>query len=673
MAEPIRQELDAVGEAITKVNPKLLSEETFLANKGTYLGNFFTKYIAPTEETRISTEALARGRKARIPTKEFTQRKDFAENIIEKVGDFFKLSSKDKQIVINATRDKDLPSLGGKLQKIRSDVENILERGQVTINDLKFQTSARRLSQIINERVRKSVGLIEEGGLPAAFSLQKGQLGLVRSKFFKELVDKGSVIDIPDETFRFQLPDSAQLGEATGKFVNRADYDAIMKTIMPDDGLTKLWKDGLRFWKTSKIAYNPSTIARNDLTNFLILNPLGGVGPHRLDIYYKTVKEFYEGGELWQRFRKVGGGLSSQSRGELIAKATELYKKNSNIRQQFKKVEDFHKAVVNFYGNQDTFFKFSNFIKGIMNDGLSDFAAMKRANFYLVDYSEVPKVVEWMRNSPIGAPFISFTYGVSLPLAKTLLERPDKLSAYFKILRAMQSLGADQTIDESILPENLKDQPYSALQMPFKDEFGRPQFIDMRYILPFNILEPTSIANNTLGSIPGISQFGQNPVMQFFGGILTNTNPYTGKKIVPDGSTPGEAIMAVIDYVQKIILPSLAPGIPTRVQGQTKIGGFGLEKLKSAIEKHPDFAGRERSVPKTLFDVLGGIKIQPVDLELQQRLQNSELKKQFEELRSQAVRTQLSKTMTKEEKEKELARLRQKVFELAQQLKERTK
>jgi len=68
IAKPIRQELDRVGEVISKINPKLLSEETFAINKGTYFPRLYKKFEI--DDERI-VESFFKGGAVKIPSARF--------------------------------------------------------------------------------------------------------------------------------------------------------------------------------------------------------------------------------------------------------------------------------------------------------------------------------------------------------------------------------------------------------------------------------------------------------------------------------------------------------------------------------------------------------------------------------------------------------------------------
>jgi hypothetical protein len=570
LSQPIRQELDRVGESISKLNPKLLSEETFQANKGTYFPRLYTDYEFPKTETGLIKQTFG-ARAVTIPKEPFKQR-------------------------------------------ILTEAESLAKGTR-----------------------------IEEAGYPAAKRLIQLNITEARQKFFKEAAKLAT--DEPKPGL-LQLSEDKALGDLAGKFLPAAEYKAIAEIRKIPGAVEQIYNKALMTWKTFKTAYNPSTISRNDLTNFFILNPLGGVGPHRLDIYAKTANELISKGPLYQMARKEGLEISTQQAAELTSKASKFYRENKGLVSQFfGKVSDLHTAVKNFYGSQDKFFKLANFIKGVTEDGLTPQKALQRANFYLVDYSEVPQAIAYLRKSPVGIPFISFTYGVSKPLAKTLLERPDKLGAYFKILSGIQQMNPmgetpqERQAELDVTPDWI--QQGTTLRLPVKDKYGRGQYIDLQYILPFNILESHSLTPSS-------------PLLNILASALTNKDPFTNKDIIMTTDTTEEKTTKWSTYLIRQIVPSLAPF------------GYSWEKVKALLQNRPDANGYVRKTLPVLLDVLGGIKITPIDQTIEAQKRAYEKQKELEELRSNLIRIQTDKTLLPQTKTQETQKIQEKINKVFQ-------
>src|SRR3990167_1060387 len=573
LVSPIREELDRVGESISKLNPKLLSEETFKAGKGTYFPRLYTNYEFPKVEEEAVRAAFG-SRAVSIPRERFMARK---------------------------------------------------------------LTEAEALAK---------PELIKEAGLPATKGLLQLKITEARQQFFKDIAKLSS--DAPRPGW-IQMSDDKTLGDLAGKFLPAAEYRSIAEIRRIPSEAEKIYSKALTTWKTFKTAYNPATIARNDLTNFFVLNPLGGVGPHRLDIYAQTANEIYTKGSYYQMARKEGLEISTQSAAELADEASRYYRANKGIVSQFfGKISDFHAMVKGFYGSQDKFFKLANFIKGVSEDGLTPTQALRRANFYLVDYSEVPELIAWMRKSPLGAPFISFTYGVSKPLAKTLLERPDKLSACYKILRDVQMFNplgetpAERQRETDVLPDWIASGTF--LRLHFKDKVSRSQYLDMQYILPFNIIETSGVFKGLPRSIqPG------TPFVTITSAVLTNKDSFTGKELWKDTDTSEEQAQKILLYMTKQIIPSTFPG------------GYSFQKVVDLIKGRPDVNGYVREMLPVLLDVLGGVKAQPIDPTIEAQRRALEKGKRLKELKSELLKIIVNKKLFPEERVEQQKEIMEKI------------
>lgn len=565
LAEPIREELDRVGESISKLNPKLLSEETFSANKGSYFPRLYTEKEFPNPEDVVNQ--LFPSRAVSVPKDPF-------------------------------------------MKRTLTEAES-LEKGT----------------------------RIEEAGFPALKRLTQLNIAETRQKFFSEVSKLASNEAKPGW---IQLSDDKALGALAGKFLPAAEYNAIAQLRKVPSEYEKFFNKALTLWKSFKTAYNPSTITRNDLTNFFILNPLGGVGPHRLDVYARATQELLTKGPMYQLARKEGLNISTQQAAELTQQATRFYRANEGlIKQFFGKIGDFHEAVKNFYGSQDKFFKLANFIKGVTEDGMTPTEAMRRANFYLVDYSEVPTLIEWARKSPFGVPFISFTYGVSKPLAKTLLERPDKLAAYYKILNGIQSFNPlgetpqDLQREEDVLPEWIQNGTY--LRLPVKDKIGRSQYVDLQYILPTNILETNNIKPS-------------HPLLSWTSAIFNNKDPFFQKEIWNETDTDFEKAQKAGAYLLRQFFPSMTPII-----------GTSADKVWNWFQKRPDKTGFVKDQWQVFLDVLGGIKITPIDPTIEAQKRAYEKQRQLLDLKSQLRTIMLDKSLFPEEKQRQSEEVREKI------------
>lgn len=78
------------------------------------------------------------------------------------------------------------------------------------------------------------------------------------------------------------------------------------------------------------------------------------------------------------------------------------------------------------YQKEDELFKLAVFMEERQR-GLSPYEAMEAANRFFFDYSDLPDVVRKMKDSPIGTPFVSYTYLAVPAMIRNAIERPERL------------------------------------------------------------------------------------------------------------------------------------------------------------------------------------------------------------------------------------------------------
>ena len=713
LADPIRKEFDRVGKFISDVNPKLLKPEIFEARKGTYFPRLFTESefgddIVKFFENFSSPKAIGVPKArfiSRLPDVEFAKGYLLSKGkSVEFIDEYTKLLDVEfskgvkitdirgvgknsfldlQKIGINSITDlvntdktgefiQDTFEPFSKLRKIfGNNADNVVRAAEELLDEnakaLKtFSTGNASKIYLVEREIkklaelsRKELGEITEAGYPALKGLSQLRLVEERQKFFLGLSKIAS--DSPNPGW-IQLGEAKELGKLGGKFLPRAEAAVVAQQMRVATEFEKIYQDSLSLWKTFKTAYNPSTIARNDITNYLVLNPLGGVGPHRVDLYMHAVKEYLSGGSLYQLARKQGLEISTHQAAELEKQAVRFYQTSAEAKGFFKTASSFHQMVKNFYGSQDKVFKLANFIKGVQEDGFTPYEAMKRANFYLIDYSEVPELIQWFRKSPVGAPFIAFSYGVSLPLAKTLLERPDKLSAYYKILSGIQNMNVvretpqEQEYEKDVLPDWINSGTY--LRLPVKDEYKRSQYLNLQYLLPWNLLEQITGGNKTL--VQNLLTLQSNPLFTITAGIATNKDPFFSKEIWKDTDSTTDKVQKQAMYVMRALFPSFTP-IGFEVNGKFQFAGNSIDKILQASKKRPDTSGYVKSWLQVLGDVFGGIKITPIDPTLEAQKRASQRKGELNDLRDELFRIARDKTLFPEEKEVRQEEVRQQI------------
>ena len=80
------------------------------------------------------------------------------------------------------------------------------------------------------------------------------------------------------------------------------------------------------------------------------------------------------------------------------------------------------------YQKEDELFKLAVFMEERQR-GLKPYEAMEAANRFFFDYSDLPDAVRKIKDSPIGTPFVSYTYLAVPAMIRNAIERPERLLA----------------------------------------------------------------------------------------------------------------------------------------------------------------------------------------------------------------------------------------------------
>ena len=218
-----------------------------------------------------------------------------------------------------------------------------------------------------------------------------------------------------------QVPNSPRYGRMRGMWVRKeihndvvggarflASQGGIAEKILGHGGvLTK----ATQLWKLSKVAMNPPTQMRNFISNAVMLN-LSGVPMHRIpQRMIQAGLEIARDGPHWKIAKEYGIGATTFSENELLRMEKEFIdlqaRTNKNPIYMAKKIA----AIIgntagDIYGASEGVFKLAKIIDAMEREGMSGEEAALEAQKWLFDYSLIPSSVQYLRNAPIGMPFI---------------------------------------------------------------------------------------------------------------------------------------------------------------------------------------------------------------------------------------------------------------------------
>lgn len=435
---------------------------------------------------------------------------------------------------------------------------------------------------------------------------------------FKGKVSKMTDVPVP-EGFVAMPMDKKAWGDIAGQYVQKDIYDDLMiaqKYLMKSG---TLYDKTLTMFKYGKVALNPSAQARNFLTNIILLDMSGVPLSKMPKALYDAAQSLSLADDSFMMATKLnvfGTGFASR---ELQMKSfaekmiqTSFNQSDDMLGSMGSIVTDLSKIPGNVYQFNENIFKFARFKWGLAHGELPELAA-KAAQKALFNYNEVPRAIEFIRRSPFGAPFITFTYK-SLPrVAETMMTDPMKLYKYKAFVdgwndAAKRTLNISQEDAENVpsyLKTNIPGVP-SYMLLPFKDEAGRKIYLDIQYITP-------------LGMAPEVAERGllkgmvTSPFVNLVADISRNQDTF-GREIVPEGLDEIDSYKANrlrVTHIVNQLLPALTPRIP----GVTEKGSSSAEKIVDGIMQRKYYGQKKVSVNRMILDVFAGLKTTPISEE----------------------------------------------------------
>ena len=464
-----------------------------------------------------------------------------------------------------------------------------------------------------------AVAKLSEQTDPAAAKLMRERADNMRRIAAPEK-ERQEAIAIPENYQR--LPDSPRYGALRGAIIQKGIYDDIIGTfvsipigdkpyiqrVLGDEQSTVVKINQL--WKMSKITLNIPSQVRNAISNMIAMNLFGGVPLHRIaPLLLRASREISENGKNWQEAQKYGVTGGTMSAAEMIRVRTELeqYLRKGGGKDIFGAFGAARIAAGKAIGAaSDTYqavevrFKMAMYLHGIDNK-LTPSASVDAANDALFDYTLVNPGIRFLRNAPLGLPFVTYYYKALPKLVETAYKHPLRFAPYVAMMYAipqmtMLALDIDDDDYEALrksLPEYIRNKG-SLFILPWKDEKGRWQYMDMAPFFPWAAFSDP-IVQAVLRQDPGggfnearklITPSG--PVITVIAGIATGRDPFTDKEIIDPRQTPQNKALALMSYAWNQAMPSMlaidavnpqnAAGAIPRLYNDAFGSGTGLDK-----------------------------------------------------------------------------------------------
>ena len=440
--------------------------------------------------------------------------------------------------------------------------------------------------------------------------------------------------DVPNN-FR-QIPNTARYGALRGLWVRKEIHNMLIGSRMISDDASvaeKILGYGgwgtkvTQFWKTMKVPFNPPSQVRNFVSNMVLLH-VSGMPLHRIpQRFVQAIQEIRSNGKHWLVAKKYGIKATTFTNQELMKLETELLEAMkqqapstlADLKFFAAKVFD---AVGGAYQGIESIGKTMKIIDAMERQGMSEVDAVMAAQETLFDYSMVPKSIRYLRQAPIGGPFITFYYKALPMLIRNFVTAPHRFLPYILIPYLLAQMIADDydVDDEDIkklmkaLPEWLHKRGHTMV-LPFKDANGRWQVLDYGYFMPWGYFaELFNEVKNTVGKgkigetgrIVGATGLLGGPIPDLIAAIKTNKDPFTKRDIVNKNDPPARQLSDLMTYLWRM-------GAPTWL---TDIGyaGHTYRWLTGKVNPRlgPSYGEQLLTGPQTQARIVG-INIYPID------------------------------------------------------------
>lgn len=520
--------------------------------------------------------------------------------------------------------------------------------GMGIFKDLRLRLNGLKHRKDLSADVLNLMGEIKEPALPTAIRVKEISTTIANNKLFSKVASNPEWVADKNVTGKLiKMPDSASVGALKGKWVIpeiAEDINAITKAGEQSNGL---YLKALSAWKYGKVVLNPAAQARNALSNTILLDLSGTSHLRQAQLFPKAFDTILSKNDLYKQMLDDGAIGGEFAGTETMQKLKDMYigAQENNLQKWMRIAGTPFKKAGELYQGMEQTAKAVKYLDVLEKTGDRKLAAQE-AQKWLFNYDKVPKFIDWARKSPLGAPFITFTYKSIPRIAEAMVNRPMAVYKYKALFDAVNETSrkyqgmspVDYAREKKALPpwvlKDIGGVPTNVL-LPWKDKYNRTQWLNLEYILP-------------VGQVPemaeqGVRGFVSSPAFNILADIIKNTD-FKNTQIVPPEATKTEAAQAIAGYIYRQLAPSLAPG------------GYSFEKIRAGFAKEPERFNPERTreaIP-ALLDSLAGLKINPVDVEEAEQFQMWDKKRRIDAVNKELYRVFNNPVLKEEFRDKKI-------------------
>lgn len=489
-------------------------------------------------------------------------------------------------------------SKGGKqvtpyyLMKESRRITGMVDNGYLPQESLAVAARMRKLAretlEVAGVNMNEETGEIGKSQLPSGYkqiptSSKYGPLSgaVVRSEVFNDIVGEGGS--------RGMVGDKNWAAKALG-----------------DDGF--MWTIH-KHWKAAKTSMNAPTHITNLGSNVMLLH-LSGIPMHRMPaMIIKSVQSLLSKDKYWRIGKEYGFTAASFTNQELARVNTELLDMKRTMGEKAHPLEQMKYLagkLINLSGDAyqmwEVIGKTAKLIDCMERQNMPAARAAIEAHVALYDYSDVSSSMKFLRMSPFGAAFLTYTVKTTEQLAKlgakdvsniikTLkpgesykelgsnrvlagwasIAFSRKIAMYagiFKMIPILVAGALDWDDDDyekfmNVLPKFMREKNHVFI-FPQKDENGNLRYIDVSRFMPWEpvLTAAKHLAKGDISTFVGkdVGLFG-GPIPQMANVLFSKKprDPNTDREIVSSRSkpTPAEKAAAYGLYFYNMFVPSM--------------------------------------------------------------------------------------------------------------------
>jgi hypothetical protein len=532
---------------------------------------------------------------------------------------------------------------------------------------------------------RQKMGEVRDAMYRFARGYTDTQIDIAKGKLFDHIARTVARDDNPGGSYVL-VPDTSvpgtgvkKFGNLAGKYVPGDVLSALKTKAGPDSDITRAYLKALSLWKEGRTSLNPVTHVNNVVSN-LVMSDLAGVNlvdPRSWKLYADTFNDYRKEGTWFKEAQKAGmfgGEWYGNEVAQWLPLPSEL--KDSGPRSipgkfAMKAVDaigSVRRGMGKMYQAEDQFFKLLLY-KQARERGLEPNDAVTWANKFVFDYSTAAPGVTKLKNTLF--PFANYSSKAVPALTFAATHYPWRIAKWIGLLSAFNlyafnKLYGDDDDEEmaeseaAMMPDYLKGRSSffgvpKAIRLPYDDEStGDGMYVDISRFVPLGDLFD---AENQSGGVPLPAPLTpNNPIITTAIAMLANKDSFTGKDIVRDSDTGGEAAQKRIGWLYR----QMAPNNPL-VPGSYNFNRIG--QAVSAMAGEPigpytglDYNGNTISPARALAQTFG-IKLRSVDFEKEMHFQELDLKREISDLKGQKTKLKKNQSISDETLERELDKL----------------